>query len=210
MEEQKEITLSANKTAWIQTYTGIQFDLENPTLEMIDIRDIAHALSNMCRFNGHCKHFYSVAEHSVRMSNASYNGWCPDYARYALLHDASEAYLSDVTRPVKYLLGKVYTDIEERIQNLIYTKYNLPIPVFGRPDEEERAEHMGNVIKKADNEMLAREQWVLFDKQYDWGMPKFGPRFKQPKLWECWSPEQAEREFLNCFCELGIGTLPKN
>src|ERR1019366_6268112 len=80
----------------IRTYTGILFDFEEPEASPIRIEDIAHALSLLCRFAGHCKEFYSVAEHSVRVSYA-----CPEeHALWGLMHDASEAYCVDVPRPL--------------------------------------------------------------------------------------------------------------
>jgi hypothetical protein len=82
----------------IRTFTGRLVDPLNLKPDDIDIRDIAHALSNMCRFNGHCRQFYSVAEHSVRVAEM-----VPDeQILAALLHDRAEAYLPDMTRPVKY------------------------------------------------------------------------------------------------------------
>src|SRR5271165_7548492 len=85
------------KGDWIQTYTGrVMYPLD-PRPEEINIIDIAHALSNLCRFTGHVRTFYSVAEHSVRVSQH-----CdPKDALWGLLHDASEAYLADMSRPMK-------------------------------------------------------------------------------------------------------------
>lgn len=85
---------------YILTYSGIQFDFSSPTVEMIDIVDIAHALSNKCRFNGHCNNFYSVAQHCVLMVDALKNESL-GVQRQALLHDAEEAYLPDVPTPIK-------------------------------------------------------------------------------------------------------------
>ena len=80
------------------TYTGKEFYPLDPNPADIDIKDIAHALSNCCRFAGHIKSFYSVAQHSVIVSELCE----PENALAGLLHDASEAYLSDIARPVKY------------------------------------------------------------------------------------------------------------
>jgi hypothetical protein len=85
---------------WTQTYNGHKFDPMNVGLETIDINDIAHALSLLCRFNGHIKELYSVAQHCVLMSEQVE----PKYAFHALLHDAAEAYVSDVPRPFKPLI----------------------------------------------------------------------------------------------------------
>ena len=86
-----------NRSDWIQTFTGKAFWPLDPRADDIDPLDVAHALSNMCRYAGHVRTFYSVAEHSVLMSQIV----DPENALWALLHDASEAYLVDVPRPVK-------------------------------------------------------------------------------------------------------------
>src|SRR5271156_4912831 len=86
---------SSSDSAWIQTFTGKKFYPFNPKPQDIDIRDIAHALSNICRFTGHTKRFYSVAEHSRNVAKL-----VPAHMKLqALLHDASEAYLCDIARP---------------------------------------------------------------------------------------------------------------
>lgn len=90
----------------IKTYTGVMFDPLKPEVSLICEEDIAHALSMLCRANGHFKTFYSVGQHCIN----------------CLLHDASEAYLSDVTRPVKKELPK-YLEIEEPLQAVIWEKY---------------------------------------------------------------------------------------
>ncbi|MBF0612521.1 MAG: hypothetical protein HQL55_15470, partial [Magnetococcales bacterium] len=77
---------------WIQTFTGRQFWPLAPVLEHIHVQDIAHALSLLCRFNGHCQKFYSVAEHSLHVATIL----PPELAGWGLLHDASEAYLADL------------------------------------------------------------------------------------------------------------------
>lgn len=102
---------------------GDFFDFLAPQDHNYDIKLIAHALSNICRYNGHSKRFYSVAEHSVLVS------MCvpADLRLCALLHDASEAYVGDVTSPLKKLLPD-YVVIEDRIQECIANEYNLPWP----------------------------------------------------------------------------------
>jgi hypothetical protein len=91
----------------------------------IEIADIAHALSLLCRANGYIRHFYSVAQHSLNCAaEAKARGFSEDVQLACLLHDASEAYISDVTRPVKRSLPK-YIEIEEALQKVIFGKYNL-------------------------------------------------------------------------------------
>ncbi|MGN6369546.1 MAG: phosphohydrolase [Phycisphaerae bacterium] len=85
---------------WIQTFTGRKFFPRSPRPQDVDIRDIAHALSLKCRFNGHCKTFYSIAEHSLRVSRLL-QPQGPRLALWGLLHDSAEAYLPDLGAPIK-------------------------------------------------------------------------------------------------------------
>lgn len=132
--------------ATILTYTGKTFHILSPTSSEIDIRDIAHALSNSCRFTGHTKRFYSVAEHSYLASLIV----PAEFALEALLHDASEAYIGDMSRPLKHFTeaGKHYLDVERRIEAVI-------ADVFGLPTE------MSPEVKTADNAMLYAEKYQL-------------------------------------------------
>ena len=110
----------------ITTYKKICFDPINARERDIDIEDIAHALSLLCRANGHFPYFYSVAQHCLCcMGEAKARGYSARVQLGCLLHDASEAYLSDITRPVKPLL-KEYLDIEACLQNKIFDKWISP------------------------------------------------------------------------------------
>lgn len=110
---------------YILTYSRIRFYPITPKSEEINIVDIAHALSLMTRANGHFKHFYSVAQHCINcVKEARARGYSKRVQLGCLLHDASEAYLSDITRPVKQHLGN-YKEIENRLQNLIFEHYGL-------------------------------------------------------------------------------------
>jgi hypothetical protein len=112
-----------NHNAWIQTFTGKKFYPFNPKPEDIDIRDIAHALSNICRFTGHTKRFHSVAAHSIGVAQL-----VPESMQLqALLHDASEAYLCDIARPIKRREDmQPYRVIECCLQATIYERFGLP------------------------------------------------------------------------------------
>jgi len=101
--------------------SGLLIDIKRPTVDMICIEDIANALSKICRFGGHSNDFYSVAQHSVIVANLAPSYLC----REALLHDATEAYLGDVIKPLKNILGSVYEEIEDRFMKVICRKYNL-------------------------------------------------------------------------------------
>lgn len=110
----------------IMTHSKIMFDPFCPKAEDIRIRDIAHALSLLCRANGHFPHFYSVGQHSLLcMREAEARGYSRRVQLGCLLHDASEAYLSDVTRPIKPLLT-AYLEVEKSLQGLIFEKWITP------------------------------------------------------------------------------------
>ena len=107
----------------ILTHTRVMFDPVHPDPEKIRIRDIAHALSMLCRANGHFPTFYSVGQHCINCAEeAAARGYSARVQLGCLLHDGSEAYLSDVTRPVKKALPK-YLEIEEPLQNAIWNKW---------------------------------------------------------------------------------------
>ena len=110
---------------YILTYTKTKFYPLEPLMEDIKIEDIAHALSLMTRANGHFKHFYSVAQHSVNCyKEAKIRGYSKRVQLGCLLHDASESYISDLTRPVKKNLSQYFV-IEEKLQKVIYEKFGL-------------------------------------------------------------------------------------
>ena len=109
---------------WIQTHTHRAFSLTTPDAADVTIEDIAHSLSQICRFNGHTRVPYSVAEHSVRCSQLVDQ----DFALDALLHDAGEAYFGDVSTPLKRELGAAWADVEERIGSLIADKFGVLWP----------------------------------------------------------------------------------
>ena len=133
--------------SYITTFSKKHLDPTNADINDIDIKDIAHALSLMCRANGHFKHFYSVAQHSLNcLSEAKARGYSKRVQLGCLLHDASEAYLSDITRPVKALLPEYFV-IEEKLQNAIFNKW-LEYPL----DEEER-----KLVFKIDDAVLYYE-----------------------------------------------------
>ncbi len=107
----------------IKTRSGIMFDPLAPKAEEIVITDIAHSLSMLCRANGHFKHFYSVGQHCINCAKeAAARGHSIRVQLACLLHDGSEAYLSDVTRPVKAEIPK-YLEIEEPLQAAIWEKF---------------------------------------------------------------------------------------
>ena len=105
------------------TASGKLISIYDPKPEDICIEDIAASLSKICRFGGNIGEFYSVAQHSVMVSFLA-----PDeLKKAALLHDAAEAYLGDVIKPLKHILEPLYTPIEQRFEKVIFEKFNVPI-----------------------------------------------------------------------------------
>jgi 5'-nucleotidase len=173
--------LIERKGNWIQTFKGNQFFSIDPRIEDIDIEDIAHALSMLCRYAGHCIDFYSVAEHSVILS---------EYVSlknrlWALLHDASEAYLVDVPSPIKHYLPE-YKTIESRLQKVIARKFNLTEEI---PHEVIEADHRILQDEKMQNMRSCKKDWNLV------GNP-LGVKLHY------WTPKQGEEKFLLRFKEL--------
>ena len=128
--------------SFITTYTKKYFDPLNVDESLLDIKDIAHALSLICRGNGHVQYFYSVAQHSLACAKeAKTRGYSKEVILGCLLHDGSEVYLSDVTRPIKKELT-YYLEVEDVLQNVIWkhfiqrdlTKEETKL-VFGIDDE---------------------------------------------------------------------------
>lgn len=154
----------------------------DPDPEDIQIEAIAHALSNQCRWTGHVSEFLSVAEHSVLCSYIEPTLDC-------LLHDASEAYLSDLARPIKHApgLGEVYRECETRLEQVIAERFGLAPPP------------MSDAVKAADNAMLFREAEQL--------LPELGEMMPDPPegtpYCQNWSPKMAKQMFLERFIDLG-------
>ena len=109
--------------SFITTYTKKYFDPLNVDESLLDIKDIAHALSLICRGNGHVQYFYSVAQHSLACAKeAKTRGYSKEVILGCLLHDGSEVYLSDVTRPIKKELT-YYLEVEDVLQNVIWKHF---------------------------------------------------------------------------------------
>lgn len=109
---------------WIQTNGGRRFSLDHVKPELIDIEDIAHALSQLCRFNGHTREHYSVAQHCALVSQ----NVPPEHALVGLLHDAHEAYVGDMTSPMKVLVPG-FQAVEDRVHGEVLGAYGLSLPL---------------------------------------------------------------------------------
>lgn len=132
---------------WMQTATGRKFYPSDPRAEDICIDDIAHALAHVCRFGGHTPAHYSVAQHSVFVSQVVEQlGGSAEEVRYGLLHDASEAYLGDVVWPLKRCPEMAgYRALEKRVEAAIEERFGLPA-------------EMPAIVKHADLVLLATEK----------------------------------------------------
>jgi hypothetical protein len=174
--------MGAKRGDWIQTATGRPFWPIDPRPADIDIEDIAHALSMLCRFGGHCLRFYSVAEHSVLLSRHV----APEHKLWALLHDASEAYLVDVPRPLKPFL-RGYREAEDKIMRAVCERYRLP------PE-------MPEAVKAADTSLLMDEAAQNMSRPHiEWEL-KASPLGVTLEYLE---PSEAREAFLCAFEELG-------
>ncbi len=163
---------------WLQTYLGGKFYPLDPRPDEIFIEDIAHSLAMQCRYAGHSLRFYSVAEHCYHVSYAVLQ----ENALWGLLHDASEAYIQDIIRPVKPYLAN-YKGIEEKVMRAIATKFDLEWPM---PDE----------VKAADYSILANEKEAVMRPGLEWyavGDPIPGVEI------DCWPHHIAKGFFLARF-----------
>jgi hypothetical protein len=172
----------------------------HPRVEEVCIEDIAHGLARHCRFNGQCRDFYSVAQHSAEMAIYAYEHGEKEIARWCLFHDAAEAYLPDVTRPIKGGLGWVivgdgeklgnsnfsvlpFESVESRILHIVAAKFELPLPI-------------PPAVWAIDDRMLATEKRDLLPNSPDW--PGF-TAMPFPKPIHPAAPYAAEGFFLNTF-----------
>ncbi len=175
----------------ILTFSGKYFDFLNPQNNEFNIYDIAHALSQVCRFAGHTRDFYSVAQHSVMVARICMRTAAPfdiiDHGRAGLLHDASEAYIGDITRPLKQLLPD-YKVIEQRIEIALFSAFRIPYP-------------LPKIVKHADLVMLATERRDLMPANNDEWQLIAGIE-PLSEIINPWYPEKAEREFLLLWEEL--------
>lgn len=171
--------------AFVQTYTGRPFYPLAPKVEDISIVDIAHSLALQCRFNGHVRSFYSVAEHCVILSNAV----DPEHARWALLHDAAEAYVGDMVWPLKEEIP-VYKQIEDDLMQAVCKKFGLD-PV----QPEQVTEYDRRIVIDEGNALMARRDipWPALE-----GYAPLGVNI------HALSPARAEGEYLSRFQQLFI------
>lgn len=184
-----------NDVIWIETSQGDRFMFDDPVW---DIEEIAHSLGMNCRYNGHCKRFYSVAEHSCMVSDLLIQWDRYDLAMGGLLHDGSESILTDVPSPVKPRLPdwkKEDVRLEESLNK--YFRIDFPRPQL-------------NI--KADRIALFIEAYDLMPSQgRGWKDPEglretaLGYRINNEFKVKCWSPKKAKKEFLKRYDLLAPG-----
>lgn len=147
------MTLTTPTDLWLQTHSGGVFDLINPRAEDVYWPDIAASLAKLCRFNGHCRVHYSVAQHCILVAKHV----PPEAQLYALLHDAHESYMGDIIYPVKRMLkwmlgGDGLSVAASYIDEAIFKAAGLEWPVPGDIKQE---------VKRADTQLLFAERAAL-------------------------------------------------
>ena len=178
--------LAPRRGGWTQTFTGQQFWPMDPRPEEVHLEDIAHALANLCRYNGHTSSHYSVAEHCVLLSQVV----SEENALWALLHDATEAYIGDMVRPLKNFMPD-YVAVEEALMGVIATRFGLVGPM---PDE----------VKEADSRIILNERAALLGPPpADWGLSHLAPLDLDIRAW---GPAGAKAEYLARFTRLSALT----
>lgn len=169
------------KGDWMQTYTGKQFWPGDPRVGDFDILDIAHGLSNVCRFSGQCNQFYSVAEHAYWVSLE-----CdPADALEGLLHDTTEAYLSDLVTAVKKLVPE-YKVLEKNMEEVVAKQFGLWYPW---PVSVQKADLTVLMAEARDNLERPPRAWAI-------DVPPMEQKIA------CWTPAEAKGHFLSRYEEL--------
>ena len=168
--------------AYITTYTGEHFDPLNPEIDKIKGEDAAHALSMICRGNGHVKTFFSVGQHCINCCReAMERGYSDRIALACLVHDASEAYMSDVPRPLKHLMPD-YIEVEDALLEVIYIRF-----LGSSITKEEK-----RIVKEIDDDMLYYDMKELLGET----IRDAAPAIKISISYEERSFKEVEKEYL--------------
>lgn len=175
---------SVESEPFIQTVSGRRVNPFALTTTDVDIEDIAQALANQCRFGGHCRRFYSVAQHSCLVADLVHAHGGDATARlWALLHDAPEAYLSDLPHPLKHFseFGRLYREAEDKLQKVISERFGLP-------------EDPPPTLREVDRALLAAERLTLMADTWEW--PELRGVEPADVVIDPWPPKRAGGEFL--------------
>jgi uncharacterized protein len=174
---------------YLQTVSGRWVNPSDPDPEQLDAGDIARALANQCRFGGHCRVFYSVAQHSVIVSQlVEQNGGDVEDAFAALMHDATEAYLGDMPHPLKHRspLGAEFKAAEDDLERAISDRFRV------KPDVPE--------IKRVDRALLAAERRAFSAERWHW--PELEGVEPLDLDLTAWPPDEAAEAFARRYAEL--------
>ena len=174
---------------FLQTVSGRRVNPFDPDPSQLDADDIARALANVCRFGGHSRVFYSVAQHSVIVSElVEQRGGDADDVFAALMHDASEAYLGDMPHPIKHrsALGAAFREAEARLEEAIRERFKI------KPDVP--------VVKIVDRALLATERRAFSSEAWHW--PELEDVEPLDLELTAWSPDEAAAEFARRYAEL--------
>ena len=183
----------------ITTYSGIRMNPVQPQKDDIDIKDIAHALSLVCRGGGHVTHFYSVGQHSLACAEEARLRGCSIRVQLgALLHDGSEAYMSDLVRPVKEQIPQ-YRTIENRLIDTVWAKF-IPEPAAesGSTEGNPLTEEECRLIKEIDDDVMSWDMKILLGDEINQRYENL--RYKPDHSFV--PMETVERKFLSKYDEL--------
>ncbi len=174
---------------WMQTFSGAQFFPLDIRAEDLHIADIAHALSYLCRYNGHTARFYSVAEHSILMTRHAMAAglMTVPFYRTVLMHDAAEAYIGDYPYAVKAVIPEVKA-LETQIEAVLAPKFGLD----QRPETKK-------AVKELDRRIVHNERNELLRGPHAWVSDGYQPL---DITIQCWEPREARWQFLELFSEL--------
>jgi hypothetical protein len=180
---------------FLQTVSGRRVNPFDPDPSQLDIGDIARALGNLCRFGGHSRVFYSVAQHSVIVSElVEQRGGDVEDVFAALMHDAAEAYLGDMPHPIKHRspLGAAFKEAEDQLEAALRAHFRI------RPEVPE--------IKRADRALLATERLAFSSDTWHW--PELDGVEPLDLELEAWPPDEAARAFSARYAELDARRRP--
>lgn len=170
--------------------SGRYFDLDKPDPKLICLSDIAASLSKICRFGGHTPKHYSVAEHSLLAAKEAFiSGHCAEECRAVMLHDAVGAYVGDMIKPLKMLVGYAYADVEKNVEAAVGTAFNVDFTKHAK------------VIKKFDQAMLIAEKRFFFshDRVKWYGEDE---ATQVSPMFCCYDWDEAETLFIKCYTRL--------